>query len=48
MLLVQQWDPLEIVKLKQLVEQGLLEYVLPGGSKLALPIVVLRKVNRDI
>ena len=34
--------PLVVVKLPKLIEQGLLEYVPPGGSKWVSPIVVLK------
>ena len=37
-----------MAKLRKLIEQDLLEYVPPGGSKWASPIIVLRKSDRDI
>ena len=41
--------PLIVAKLRKLIEQDLLEHVLfpLGGSKLASPIVVLRKLYGD-
>ena len=39
--------PLVVAKLRKLIEQDLLEHVPLEGSKWALPIVVLRKSDRD-
>lgn len=40
--------PLVIKKLNQLIDQGLLERVPPGGSEWASPLVVVRKADGDL
>ena len=39
---------LVIAKIRKLIEQDILEYVLPVGSKWSSPIVVLKKSDGDI
>lgn len=40
--------PIDLEKLKKLLEQDLLERVLPAGSKWASPLVILRKKDGDL
>ena len=40
--------PLVIRKLNDMIEQGILEKVPPGGSKWASPMVIVRKPNGDV
>ena len=40
--------PLVIKKLNEMIKDGILEKVLPGGSKWASPMVIVRKSNGDL